>query len=193
MGGRASPAHRIRWPWHEHALRRELREELGLEDFAVGELIWEHEREFPWARRLLAQQSRANEPVSVLMFDLDHFKSINDRFGHPVGDETLRAFAAAVTDNLRASDVVARFGGEEFGAVLPGPLADAMIAAERVRTSFQQAAATVAGCPLTATVSVGAASAGLAATEPASNAKLASSPLTCGKTLDGVRWLRLAQ
>jgi diguanylate cyclase (GGDEF)-like protein len=118
---------------------------------------------FSAARQLVARQVKKGEPVSVLMFDLDHFKSINDRFGHPVGDETLRAFAATVTDNLRASDVVARFGGEEFVAVLPSSLADAMIAAERVRTSFQRAGATLAGCPLAATVSVGAASAGLCA------------------------------
>jgi diguanylate cyclase (GGDEF)-like protein len=97
------------------------------------------------------------------MFDLDHFKSINDRYGHAIGDEALRVFATTVNGSLRASDVVARFGGEEFIAILPGSLADARVAAERVRLAFQAAAGTVAGKPLAATVSIGAASTGLCA------------------------------
>jgi diguanylate cyclase (GGDEF)-like protein len=88
------------------------------------------------------------------MFDLDHFKSVNDRFGHLVGDEALRLFAAAA--NLRASDLIGRFGGEEFVAVLPSPLADAAAAAERVRAAFEAAAVSVAGCHV-GTVSAGAA------------------------------------
>jgi diguanylate cyclase (GGDEF)-like protein len=91
------------------------------------------------------------------MFDLDHFKSVNDRFGHLVGDEALRLFAAAASANLRASDLIGRFGGEEFVAVLPSPLADAAAAAERVRAAFEAAAVSVAGCHVGATVSAGAA------------------------------------
>jgi diguanylate cyclase (GGDEF)-like protein len=113
------------------------------------------------AQRLVARQVKSQEPVSVLMFDLDHFKSINDRFGHAIGDEALRAFAATAICSLRASDVVARYGGEEFVAILPGSLSDAKIAAERVRTAFEAAASTIAGRPVAATVSVGAASAEL--------------------------------
>ena len=118
---------------------------------------------FAAAQQLVARQAKKGEPVSVLMFDLDHFKSINDRFGHLVGDEALRVFASTAVGNMRESDVVARFGGEEFVAMLPGSLADATTAAERVRTAFQAVAGTVAGCPLAATVSVGAASAELCA------------------------------
>jgi diguanylate cyclase (GGDEF)-like protein len=99
--------------------------------------------------------------VSVLMFDLDHFKSINDRFGHPVGDEALRVFAATASANMRAADVVGRFGGEEFVAILPGNLADATVAGERVRVAFQAAAGVVADCRLDGTVSIGAASGGI--------------------------------
>jgi diguanylate cyclase (GGDEF)-like protein len=118
---------------------------------------------FAAAQQLVARQAKRSEPVSVLMFDLDHFKSINDRFGHPVGDEALRMFAATASTSLRATDVVARFGGEEFVAMLPGSLADATAAAERVRLAFQAAAGTIADCPLAATVSIGAASATLCA------------------------------
>jgi diguanylate cyclase (GGDEF)-like protein len=114
---------------------------------------------FAAAHQLVARQAKKREPVSVLMFDLDHFKSINDRYGHAVGDEALRVFALTASSSMRASDVVARFGGEEFIAMLPGSLADAGAAAERVRLAFQAAAGIVAQQPLAATVSIGAASA----------------------------------
>src|SRR5262249_1982928 len=118
---------------------------------------------FAAAQQLVARQAKKGEPVSVLMFDLDHFKSINDRFGHPVGDAALQLFATVASTTLRATDIVARFGGEEFIAMLPGSLADASAAAERVRMAFQAAASTVANCPVAATVSIGAASAPLCA------------------------------
>jgi diguanylate cyclase (GGDEF)-like protein len=111
------------------------------------------------AALLAARQAKNQEPVSVLIFDLDHFKSINDHFGHAVGDQALQVFATTAMGKLRSSDIVARFGGEEFVAMLPGALADATAAAERVRLAFQEAAGTVAGRPVAATVSVGAASA----------------------------------
>jgi len=104
---------------------------------------------------LIARQTKSQEPVSVLMFDLDHFKSINDRYGHAMGDEALRLFAATVSGNLRASDVVARLGGEEFVAMLPGSLADASAAAGRVRLAFQAAGVSIVGRPVAATVSIG--------------------------------------
>jgi diguanylate cyclase (GGDEF)-like protein len=114
---------------------------------------------FAGAQQLVARQAKCRQPVSLLMFDLDHFKSINDRFGHAVGDETLSVFAATAARSLRASDVVARFGGEEFVAILPGSLSEAKTVAERVRAAFETAAGAVGGLPVAATVSVGAASA----------------------------------
>ena len=54
------------------------------------------------------------------MFDLDHFKSINDRFGHAAGDEALRVFAETIQDTMRDGDVIGRLGGEEFAAIVPG-------------------------------------------------------------------------
>jgi diguanylate cyclase (GGDEF)-like protein len=116
---------------------------------------------FAAAHQLVALQAKRREPVSVLMFDLDHFKSINDRFGHPLGDEVLRTFANAIGVSLRAADVIGRFGGEEFVVILGGNLADASVAAERVRLAFQAAGRVVAGREVGATVSIGVASGGI--------------------------------
>jgi diguanylate cyclase (GGDEF)-like protein len=118
---------------------------------------------FASAQQLLAQRAKNGEPVTVLMFDLDNFKSINDRFGHSTGDQTLKLFAAITGSTMRSSDIFARFGGEEFVAMRPCSLADATVAAERVRMSFEAAGRAVCGCPIAATVSVGAASAALCA------------------------------
>jgi diguanylate cyclase (GGDEF)-like protein len=91
------------------------------------------------------------------MFDLDQFKSINDRFGHQTGDDVSRLFAAVASANFRASDLIGRLGGEEFAVVMPGSLADAATAAERTRQAFAAAAVSVDGRQVGATVSVGAA------------------------------------
>jgi diguanylate cyclase (GGDEF)-like protein len=109
------------------------------------------------AELLMARQALRGQPVSVLMFDLDHFKSINDRHGHAVGDEALKLFAATASANMREDDVVARFGGEEFVAMLPGPMTDAVIAAERVRLAFEAAGRSIGELQLAATVSIGVA------------------------------------
>src|SRR5205823_903969 len=109
------------------------------------------------AELVMARRARLGEPVSLLMFDLDNFKSINDRHGHLVGDEVLRLFAATVGTNMRDNDVVARLGGEEFVVMLPGTVSDAVAAAERVRLAFEAAGRTVRAHELAATVSVGAA------------------------------------
>jgi diguanylate cyclase (GGDEF)-like protein len=110
------------------------------------------------ARKLIERNDKKSEPVSVLVFDLDRFKAVNDRFGHAVGDETLRLFASVTTTCLRASDIVGRLGGEEFVAILPASSDIAVIAAQRVRRSFETLGAVVNGQPVGATVSIGAAS-----------------------------------
>jgi diguanylate cyclase (GGDEF)-like protein len=143
----------------ERALR--IQTEAALSDDLTG--ILNRRGFFAAAQEMIARHGRQREPVSLLVFDLDQFKSINDRFGHRVGDEALKVFAATAANTLRASDVFARFGGEEFVALLPGSLADASAAAERVRAAFQAAGQTIADCPCNATVSIGATSAALCA------------------------------
>jgi diguanylate cyclase (GGDEF)-like protein len=83
--------------------------------------------------RLLANRVDS-ESVAVLMLDIDHFKEFNDRYGHPAGDEALRAFAHLLGSSVRENDVAARYGGEEFAVYLPGLTASAAAdVAERIR------------------------------------------------------------
>lgn len=109
------------------------------------------------AQKLIAAQKRKGESVTVLMFDLDHFKSINDRFGHDAGDDALRAFAATASGNMRGDDIIGRLGGEEFAAILPGNAETAFLVAERVRAAFEKAGVTISSHCMNATVSIGAA------------------------------------
>jgi len=81
----------------------------------------------------IASQTLADEPVAAIMVDVDHFKTVNDRFGHQEGDDILRQVATMLTSHLRYDDVVYRYGGEEFCILLPGAdHADAIGVAERI-------------------------------------------------------------
>ena len=111
---------------------------------------------------LCALQARKREPVTLMMFDLDHFKSINDRFGHAVGDEALKVFAQVLSTGMRASDIMGRLGGEEFAAIVAGNMETTAKIAERIRAGFEAAGLVIAGHAIGATVSIGAAT----ATEP---------------------------
>ena len=86
--------------------------------------------------RVIEREANAGRPVTVLIFDIDHFKSINDRFGHPAGDEILKLFSTVVINTLRITDLSGRIGGEEFAALLPCSLEEGVLAAERVREAF---------------------------------------------------------
>jgi diguanylate cyclase (GGDEF)-like protein len=90
-------------------------------------------------RRLLTQSERTGLPLSVVVIDLDHFKSVNDTHGHEMGDRVLAAFGALLTAEQRASDFAARSGGEEFVVLLPGTDAlGAMSVAEKLRLATQR-------------------------------------------------------
>jgi diguanylate cyclase (GGDEF)-like protein len=106
---------------------------------------------------LLAKRHASHpRPTAVLLIDLDHFKSINDRFGHALGDRVLEVFTDAARQSLRSTDLIGRLGGEEFAAVLSDTSRDkAEAVAERIRESFAQAAEEVDGRPVGAQVSIG--------------------------------------
>src|SRR6266576_396971 len=107
--------------------------------------------------RVIEREANAGRPVTVLIFDLDHFKSINDRFGHSAGDEILKLFATVVLSTLRITDLSGRVGGEEFAALLPCPLEEGVIAAESVREAFADSGIVVEDGPVDTTVSIGVA------------------------------------
>jgi diguanylate cyclase (GGDEF)-like protein len=107
--------------------------------------------------QVIEREARAGSPVTVLIFDIDHFKSINDRFGHPAGDEILKIFAAVVVNSLRISDLSGRIGGEEFAALLPCSLEEGVLAAERVREAFESSGIMDEAGPVDTTVSIGVA------------------------------------
>jgi diguanylate cyclase (GGDEF)-like protein len=107
--------------------------------------------------RVIEREANAGRPVTVLIFDLDHFKSINDRFGHSAGDEVLKLFATVVLNTLRITDLSGRVGGEEFAALLPCSLEEGVIAAERVREMFADSGIVVEEGPVDTTVSIGVA------------------------------------
>ena len=94
--------------------------------------------------------------TAVLLMDLDHFKSINDRFGHAVGDRVLQIFAESTRETIRAADLFGRLGGEEFAAVLRNvKREDAITLAEAIHRHFVEAADYVDGYAVGATVSIG--------------------------------------
>jgi diguanylate cyclase (GGDEF)-like protein len=105
---------------------------------------------------LMRRQHADNRPTAVLLVDLDHFKSVNDRFGHAIGDRVLQVFAETACANVKSTDLVGRLGGEEFAAVLcDAGREEALVMAERIRSAFAVAATEVDGRPVMSTVSIG--------------------------------------
>jgi diguanylate cyclase (GGDEF)-like protein len=108
------------------------------------------------AERVFERCRRKSAPVSVMMFDLDWFKAVNDTHGHAVGDAVIRTFCEITAGALRPNDVFGRLGGEEFAVVLPGSSIEAAYArAERIRISFAESCRFVTGRRVEATVCCG--------------------------------------
>lgn len=128
--------------------------------------------------------ARTPRPLCVLAIDADFFKSVNDQFGHGVGDTVLQSLATAITASVRETDVVARIGGEEFAVLLPHTeLIDACDLAERIRAGVQGLAMVIEGHTLNLTVSIGIAEMSDNIKEVKNLMKLADGALYCAKDL----------
>jgi len=141
-----------------------LRDNLdhSLELAVTDQLTGLHNRRYMTSQldALVRRAAAGGDPVAVLVIDIDHFKKINDSFGHPVGDEVLREFAVRLASNVRAIDLPVRFGGEEFVVVMPDTeLEHAHRIAERIRLHVAGSPFRVMGGEelLTVTISIGVA------------------------------------
>jgi diguanylate cyclase (GGDEF)-like protein len=149
----------------EMALRQEMIERKALEE-QLRELSVTDELTGVLNRRgvlhaLQAEIQRADRmksPLTMLLLDLDHFKQVNDRYGHIGGDRALIGFVAACGKNLRVVDTFGRLGGEEFAVVLPGTgLDSALVVAEKLRASVEREATQSGEQTILLTVSIGVA------------------------------------
>ncbi len=137
----------------EHILRFELLDEIDREYQLQIRRLLSHDdltgllssrSFFSELRRESARASAENRPFCVLMMDIDHFKEVNDTYGHLTGSKTLEEIGLCIMRNLRSGDVAARFGGEEFAAfLLDASLAQAIVAAERIRAEIERQKFTV--------------------------------------------------
>lgn len=157
--------------WHQYASAALLRREIALRNQELAEKQAELEfmatrdaltglynrREFMrLADMELARGARVAADTGVLMVDLDFFKKINDQYGHPAGDEVLKQVAALLKAGVRATDVVARMGGEEFIVLLPNTgRSGALAVAEKLRSAVCQQPLHVLGAVIPVTASIG--------------------------------------
>ena len=133
---RARARNQIRRKFYQDRLRADLGHalELALTDPLTG---FYNQRYL--MRHLHGLLDTGTDRIAVMMLDLDHFKEINDRWGHPVGDQALRAVAETLRARVRVFDSIARYGGEEFVVVMPGAtVQEAEGAAERLRSAIEQ-------------------------------------------------------
>ncbi|HJV54033.1 MAG TPA: diguanylate cyclase [Noviherbaspirillum sp.] len=141
----------------QHSELQKLTEELRISAI-TDPLTGAYNRRFFFETvgKLVSAANRHHSPLSIVTIDVDHFKRINDQYGHPAGDEVLRRLTGICKESLREADVFARFGGEEFIMALPNSdSAQACAAAERLRTRMLDQAIVVKGEPLCITVSCG--------------------------------------
>lgn len=126
---------RLAWQMSQTLVRVDLLEKESVTD----PLTRVHNRRY-LDQRLgmeIARARRSRSPLSILLLDIDYFKELNDRYGHPAGDQVLDQVAQVISSSVRATDVVGRYGGEEFLILAPNtPLSDAVLLAERIREAI---------------------------------------------------------
>src|SRR5580704_11818334 len=151
----------VRGKRYQDFLRNNL--DHSLELAVTDQLTGLHNRRYMTGQlgALVNRAVRGGGPVAALMVDIDHFKKINDSFGHDIGDEVLREFAVRLASNVRAIDLPCRYGGEEFMVIMPGTrLEDAQRIAERIRLHVAGSPFRVGNEPLSVTISIGVAATG---------------------------------
>ncbi len=139
---------------HEKTMRQLY--EASVRDALTGA----HNREYlgERLRSELAYAMRHRTELAVLLLDLDHFKKVNDTYGHPAGDAVLMAVSSAIKSRLRAEDVLARYGGEEFVVILrAGNIGEARVASERIRETIEALPIVFEGHRIPVTASIGCA------------------------------------
>ncbi len=149
------------WFFDDITKRKEAERKL-IEIATIDDLTKTHNRRhfMELGKREFATHKRHGRPLSLLMLDIDHFKSINDGYGHETGDKALRRFAALCRKSLRSGDIFGRTGGEEFAIILPDTGIDqAMQAAERIRNAVETASSAPESEAPAMTVSIGVAGA----------------------------------
>lgn len=160
----------------ERRLSSEELRRLLTTDYLTGAVNRSHFTEM--AEREMLRHQRYGGALSVIMLDIDHFKRINDSFGHAAGDRLLRSLVESCRAELRATDVLARLGGEEFVVLLPGIGLDAAVeTAERLRARVARDLAFLDGAPVHVTVSLGCATMTEAGCELDSTLKVADQAL----------------
>ena len=113
---------------------------------------------YGYVRQWTSWASRYGHAIGVILVDVDHFKRINDTFGHPAGDEALRAIAVALGDAVRTSDIIGRHGGDEFAILAPETDKDELVRLmERILDVVRETRFSVSGVPVSISVSVGGA------------------------------------
>jgi len=120
-------------------------EKLSVTDGLTG--LYNHRHFEERLHEEFRRTQRYSDPVSLIMLDLDHFKDVNDRYGHPFGDRVLRETAELIRSSIRDPDICARYGGEEFAIILPKTqLQGALAVAERIFRSLRQKGHAVDAC-----------------------------------------------
>jgi len=131
-----------------------LAKEASIRDYLTG--LYNRSYLFESGEQFYANAKRENFPIIVAMMDIDHFKMINDRYGHSAGDIALKRVASIMTETIRSTDIVARYGGEEFVIVMADiSLDDAEKMMNRLRESISQAQFTYKHINFSASISIG--------------------------------------